>query len=326
MRKVWSFYIAILVAGLCRSRDLTFVHGNDDKAYYCRICPDHVMCLYQYDNCLQKCNDLENDDLESLEIESILKHHNELRNRIAQGVEVRGNPGPQPPARNMLELAWDYELAGIARRWALQCEPTQKDQCRDVERFQVWQNVHVLDLDAVEESTPLVRITSHIQSWYDEVDQFDSSEVGLVDYNSPNCSSYVAFATATINYVGCARATYTVNLSEFELEPTSATLNKTGNRVEVLVCNYGPIDRKVPRHLYEFDGIPGVCPDGTLPSTDYEWLCARDPEADYIKKKKQQRLVHGKREDSKKMNNVGFTTVSLHLMGLTVILSVHGFM
>lgn len=31
--------------------------------------------------------------------------------------------------------AWDEELARIARRWALQCNPLRKDHCRDVGKF-----------------------------------------------------------------------------------------------------------------------------------------------------------------------------------------------
>lgn len=40
----------------------------------------------------------------------ILDLHNQLRARVANGVEVRGLPGPQPPASDMLELVWDDEV------------------------------------------------------------------------------------------------------------------------------------------------------------------------------------------------------------------------
>lgn len=31
----------------------------------------------------------------------ILKRHNDFRQKVAKGLETRGKPGPQPPAKNM---------------------------------------------------------------------------------------------------------------------------------------------------------------------------------------------------------------------------------
>ncbi|EGI60787.1 VA52 protein, partial [Acromyrmex charruanus] len=73
-----------------------------------------------------------NNDLDEEDIEEVLESHNRYRVVIANGKESRGNPGPQPAARTMMELIWDDELAVIARRWALQCKLFEKDQCRDV--------------------------------------------------------------------------------------------------------------------------------------------------------------------------------------------------
>lgn len=82
---------------------------------------------------------------------AIVDIHNQFRSRVAQGLELRGNPGPQPPAANMLQLViiknfclrvrriqfffqeWDDELAEIAQRIADQCfDPKQQftDECR----------------------------------------------------------------------------------------------------------------------------------------------------------------------------------------------------
>ncbi|RLU27432.1 hypothetical protein DMN91_001236, partial [Ooceraea biroi] len=78
------------------------------------------------------CVNVENGDLDGRDIETVLESHNFYRVAIANGKESRGNPGPQPAARSMMELIWDDELAVIARRWALQCKFFEKDQCRDV--------------------------------------------------------------------------------------------------------------------------------------------------------------------------------------------------
>lgn len=51
----------------------------------------------------------------------IVNLHNELRRRLAKGLEQRGSPGPQPSAANMRELQWDEELAMMAQTHAQQC-------------------------------------------------------------------------------------------------------------------------------------------------------------------------------------------------------------
>lgn len=47
---------------------------------------------------------MENSDLDGEDIETILDSHNLYRVVIANGKESRGNPGPQPAARTMMEL------------------------------------------------------------------------------------------------------------------------------------------------------------------------------------------------------------------------------
>ncbi|XP_015434178.1 PREDICTED: venom allergen 5-like [Dufourea novaeangliae] len=125
-----------------------------------------------------RCRGLEREEIDEQGVETILQWHNTYRNIVANGDEQRGNPGPQRPAKYMMELIWDDELAHIAKRWALRCNLFEKDQCRDVERFGVWQNVHVLDMNTVGNTTSVTRLHFHIQSWYDKVEDFDSAEFG----------------------------------------------------------------------------------------------------------------------------------------------------
>ena len=61
--------------------------------------------------------------------------HNELRRKVAKGLELRGasGSGPQPKAANMFQLVWDPVLARMAQRSGssdsyvdkalLQCKP-----------------------------------------------------------------------------------------------------------------------------------------------------------------------------------------------------------
>lgn len=83
----------------------------------------------------------------------------------------------------------------------------------------------------------------------------------LVNYSSIawQLSSYIPLASATFIYVGCGRAIYTLDLNK-----TAATPGGFGNRVEVLVCNYGPVDRTAPQQLYKL-GRAGLYPLGTIP-------------------------------------------------------------
>ena len=48
-----------------------------------------------------------------------MKKHNEQRSKVANGLETRGNDGPQPKASNMMELAWNDELAEVAQRYQI---------------------------------------------------------------------------------------------------------------------------------------------------------------------------------------------------------------
>ena len=54
--------------------------------------------------------------------QTILIFHNEKRSTVAAGHELRGLPGPQPAASDMMEMTWDEELAGMAQYWANQCK------------------------------------------------------------------------------------------------------------------------------------------------------------------------------------------------------------
>ena len=48
-----------------------------------------------------------------------MNKHNELRSKVANGLETRGNDGTQPKASNMMELVWNDELAEVAQRYQI---------------------------------------------------------------------------------------------------------------------------------------------------------------------------------------------------------------
>ncbi|XP_034942680.1 venom allergen 5.02-like [Chelonus insularis] len=266
-----------------------------------------------FDNIGPQCNDIKSGDLDTEEVKSILHQHNLYRNFVASGQEIRGNPGPQPPAKNMMELMWDSELEKLAKRWVLQCVPS-KDECRDVSRFAVWQNIHILYIESLEAGTTgLHRIPLHVQSWSDDVENFDTAEVGLVDFARDNRGPYIGIAAGKITHVGCGRAMYSVDLRHLKMTDFQQTSreNKTFNnihfsqthqRLEVLVCNYGPIDRTKPQNLYD-DGIPGQCPGGLTHSNHYEYLCKKKEDED------EEQWLERRREKNSSCRMDQFTTI-----------------
>ena len=50
------------------------------------------------------------------DIKVVVDKHNELRRKVAKGLETRGVKGAQPKAADMYELVWDKELAASAQR------------------------------------------------------------------------------------------------------------------------------------------------------------------------------------------------------------------
>lgn len=108
---------------------------------------------------------------------TIVGLHNKLRSTVASGQELRGAPGPQPPASDMLEMVWDEELAAVAQRWADQCQ-FGHDQVRDVGRFKVGQNVYI----SGSTTDGPIDWNKGILSWYDEVATFGQQGVGSYRY------------------------------------------------------------------------------------------------------------------------------------------------
>ncbi|XP_043512684.1 uncharacterized protein LOC122530089 [Frieseomelitta varia] len=136
-------------------------------------------------------------------------------------------------------------------------------------------------MNKLENVTSAARIHFHIQSWYDEVEDFDSAEFGLVNFTARSNLSYIPFASSTISQIGCGRAIYTGRSEQStsrgaDMAMTGRTMAVGfGDRVEALVCNYGPLDRNTSRELYE-DGVPALCPSGTIRSSRYRALCPNE--------------------------------------------------
>ena len=70
-------------------------------------------------------------------METALDEHNRLRSQVAVG-----STGSQPPAGDMLELQWDWELARVAQARADSCVFQHEcSDCRRVQRFKAAFNI-----------------------------------------------------------------------------------------------------------------------------------------------------------------------------------------
>ncbi|KZC04592.1 Venom allergen 5 [Dufourea novaeangliae] len=129
-----SFCLLLFLTGRCDCMLLGTISPVLDRnaTHYCQICANHTMCQFPLEMPGTRCRGLEREEIDEQGVETILQWHNTYRNIVANGDEQRGNPGPQRPAKYMMELIWDDELAHIAKRWALRCNLFEKDQCRDV--------------------------------------------------------------------------------------------------------------------------------------------------------------------------------------------------
>lgn len=158
-----------------------------NQLYRGRKCGIHTMCAYDTKKS-PACQGLIVMEFSRDEVDLIVDAHNTLRNRIALGLELEGDPGktvgeqtllpisnldgwdfpgPQPMASNMKLVAWDAELAKVASRWAAQCVFAH-DKCRDLARFPVGQNLAWGTYASKSD-------VQHVADWYELV-QFSNRE------------------------------------------------------------------------------------------------------------------------------------------------------
>ncbi|KAJ8950443.1 hypothetical protein NQ318_010320 [Aromia moschata] len=130
----------------------------------------------------------------------ILDMHNAMRQKIALG-----QIGGQPPAKNMMEMKWDDELARKAQNWALTCLSETHDAHRHVSRFPVGQNIATSWTTrkprSQEDSRP--DFADMIGKWFDEFKYFS--------FGGPEgraTGHYTQMIWAQTNLVGCGYSFY----------------------------------------------------------------------------------------------------------------------
>jgi len=251
------------LASISRSfRD--FINNRKEKPDWCKmanpktsLAGDHSMCIYTKGKFGKECGAGGSESaFRKYQIDEIIKQHNKWRAKVAKGGEMRGAPGPQPPASNMKALQWDDELAQIAERWAYQCTGGH-DQNRVSQRFQVGQNVAKQSMWSFGQEIQLeADWATPIKNWYDEVQQFDKkSQKGLGESDSMRhrmaVGHYSALVWADTYLVGCAAVKWYADSS------------KMGASI-IYVCNYGPAGNYMNEPLYKVGKACSAC-DGDFP-------------------------------------------------------------
>ncbi|XP_023246572.1 venom allergen 3-like [Copidosoma floridanum] len=200
----------------------------------CKKDEKHTLCAYSSAN---KCARLISSGLSQDEKNRIVKLHNQLRQKVASGKEVRGAPGPQPPTatRKMANLVWDNEIARIAQHWADQCN-YKHDQCKNtLKEEHVGQNI------AYEWTTgdfKTIKVEKLIMNWYNEVDSFDGRT--LQGISGKAVGHYTQMVWSKTNKIGCGAVRY-----------------YDGDRKTLyLVCNYGPGGNMYGEKVYDTKNNP----------------------------------------------------------------------
>ncbi|KAK7028030.1 Peptidase inhibitor 16, partial [Halocaridina rubra] len=192
----------------------------------------------------------------------ILKAHNNLRAKVAKGLETQGDPGPQPAGANIRELVWNNELATVAQAWASQC-PNGHDcyNCRKIcsGNYAVGQNIYYSwNFNASSEWQATV------QSWYDEVVDFPNTGVASFTSGSPSGKAighYTQVVWGESNEIGCGAIHYSTVLN-----------GVTYPQSKIYVCNYGKAGNFLNQPLYTQGPAASQCLNGV--STTYPDLCA----------------------------------------------------
>jgi len=222
---------------------------------YCSITRKHTMC--QYKGYGDKCGQVLSSGVSRPQMREILRVHNELRAQIANGLEKRGRPGPQPPAANMEQMEWDDELARVAQAHADQCVFAHDcSKCRKIERFLVGQNLYIYKQTRKSAATNWTR---GITDWYDEVELFGKERVKPFRF-STDVGHYTAMVWSNTNKVGCGMTEYI----------DGKWLAK------LYTCNYGPAGNYIGGEMYSKGKACSKCPSGMSCSTSYPGLCAND--------------------------------------------------
>jgi len=261
---------------------LTYINGIQSKngTDYCKIegsggtTGTHTICKFNTPATGSACIEVKRSGkFTTEERKEILKIHNELRAKVANGLETRG---PQPNAADMLEMVWDFELETIAQRWINQCTMKHDDN-RNSARFHVGQNLAMKGASAFEEKVDWKSMIGEgeqvDEGWYSEV-VYVTPNLNMVQqfskYDGPKqIGHYTQLVWGDSRYVGCGFVEHVLYFKG----------QKGWSRM--LGCNYGPAGNVISRPMYTIGDAASKCPkDYPTNSATYPGLCSNGKESE----------------------------------------------
>ncbi|XP_055927923.1 CRISP/Allergen/PR-1-like [Argiope bruennichi] len=254
--------LSFLAVGLVSLNIIGQIAGQECPAIFERYCAHHSACLSPNSNCeiLAYYPTIS-------EISDIVNLHNNRRNDVASGHTNL------PPAKNMLQMEWDYELAAVAQSYANQCiYAHDKANCRRVRNFGVGQNI-AIQKDTGGHTVPDPDWNFAVNEWFAEIRYFSSQMICPFEPPTQGSQEYRHFsqlAWANSFRVGCGYVLY---------KEGNVFQNETYTRL--YVCNYGPTGNVYGECVYEAGNPCGNCPYNTCCGSSCSYfnsLCRRTNE------------------------------------------------
>ncbi|XP_070492878.1 antigen 5 like allergen Cul n 1-like [Chironomus tepperi] len=205
-------------------------------------------------------SDAENIELTDEHKKIILEEHNKLRNKIAGG-ELEGFE----PAKKMLTMKWNDELAFLANLNALNCD-FEHDQCRNTETFKyVGQNLAISASTADYPETEKA-IRESINDWYQEYENSTQSDINKYpDQKDRMIGHFTQIVNGLAGEIGCGATRYTDSSSGEDF------------KILKLSCDYSRTNL-INQPIYEQGIKASDCKEGTNPN--YPALCSETEEVD----------------------------------------------
>ncbi|CAG9802164.1 unnamed protein product [Chironomus riparius] len=196
----------------------------------------------------------------------ILEEHNKLRNKIANGEESGFEP-----AKKMVTMKWNDELAYLANLNALGCD-FEHDKCRNTDDFAyAGQNLAVRSSTGDFPETKKA-LRDAIRDWYSEYEISTQSDIDKypLDTNGRMIGHFTQVVNGLAGEVGCGVTRYT--------DSSSGTAFKTFQ----LSCDYSRTNL-VNQAIYAAGKTASDCKTGTNPN--YPALCSENEKVDpnYLK-------------------------------------------